>query len=315
MSIQTRLQQLLKSLRQLFKRAAEDPPPQPDSYDQPVDTNDTESEQHDTATSGNSTGSTDDSTGSDTDSQPATTSEDDPGGEEVDIEWPPWPTTPCVGQELPEWPEKEVPQPTPPDNPKATITGKIWPIEGNTDLQAGCEMAAQHLEYALLKSYGDQYDAHVEVSETVVPRGVRDRASFKDWVTTVSDEPPAQHINTHVSSRGPPGSACCGFGSITIRELFDGVSWNPEDGDCVKRRRWGQAAYAVQQILHESFHQLGISHMKREVEVRGDMHSTVMGATYTSSKESGWHLYELHPADDPYDGFELFDAKAQWDGK
>lgn len=228
------------------------------------------------------------------------------GGDNLDIEWPPWPENPCVGEEIPEYPEREVPEPPRPEDPVATIDAKIWPEEGNSDLRSGCEMAAAHLEYALLKHYGDKYDAHVVVSEMDVSEGVRDRATFKDWVKSQDEERLGTHINTHVGTDGSRGSACCGFGHIRVGDLFDDVTWT--DDSCVKRRRYGPAAYGVQQILHESFHQIGISHFKKEITIDGSSHSTIVGSTYTLADENDWHLFELHPGDDPYDGFELYDV-------
>ena len=205
---------------------------------------------------------------------------------------------PCVGSDR--WDHAPT-MPTPPAEPDATIDATIWPEVGSDDVRAGCEMAAAHLEYAILEAWGDTYDADVSVAEESVPEFVKDRAGFKEWANNRSSAEPAEHINVHAGTDGPPGSACCGWGYVNVEDYFDGCSWDAASG-CVKRRRWGPTAYGLSAIIHEGLHCIGISHAGDDawvksatVEIGGDQHSPIMGTSYAGVGEQGWHLIELHP--------------------
>ena len=216
-------------------------------------------------------------------------------GEELDLDGM---QNPCVGSDR--WDHAPT-MPTPPAEPDATIDATIWPEVGSDDVRAGCEMAAAHLEYVVLEAWGDTYDADVSVAEESVPEFVKDRAGFKEWAQDRSSTKPAEHINVHAGTDGPPGSACCGWGYVNVEDYFDGCSWDAASG-CVKRRRWGPTAYGLSAIIHEGLHCIGISHAgdnawvkSATVEIGGDQHSPVMGTSYAGVGEQGWHLIELHP--------------------
>jgi hypothetical protein len=208
---------------------------------------------------------------------------------------------PCVGSTR--W--NHAPEmPAPPDDPAATIHATIWPEAGESDVQTGCEMAARHLEYLLLDAWGDRYDAIVTVATEAVPEYVKDRAGFKEWATNEASAVPAEHINVHAGTDGPPGSACCGWGYVNVNDYFDEIGWTADSG-CVKRRRWGPVAYGVSRIMHEALHCLGISHggddawlKDATVDIGGDRHSPVMGTSYVGIEADGWHLMALHPEND-----------------
>lgn len=225
---------------------------------------------------------------------------DDDGDDNVDIpEGAMPPEVPCVGDEADErwrswdqwrdWPE-------PPQDTEDTIEVKFWPEAGHPGISDGCRMAADHMEYAVLDAFGDSYDVTAGVSNTEVPEHVKDRSGFKEYVTEQADENPARHVNVHLGSDGPPGSACCGYGYVCVEDYFDDFEWTGDD--CVKRRRWGPDAYGCAAALHEAMHCLGLTHYKKETTVDNQRHSTLMGVSYTSQDESGWHLFELHPNDD-----------------
>lgn len=222
--------------------------------------------------------------------------EEDPEVDIPDDAMPP--EVPCVGnaadnrwQTWDQW----RPMPTPPDDPTDTIEVKLWPERGHPDIHTGLEMTAPHMEYAVLDAYGDTYDITVTVADTAIPEYVKDRSGFREYVRERSDEEPARHVNVHAGSDGPPGTGCCGWAYANVEDYFDGVTWTT--GDCVKRRRWGPNAYAAVRVIHEGLHGLDLTHYKEETRVDGVWHSTLMGVSYTSNEEKGWHLFELHPED------------------
>ena len=208
---------------------------------------------------------------------------------------------PCVGSDR--W-DHAPEMPTPPEEPDATIDAKLWPEAGSDSVRAGCEMAAAHLEYVVLEAWGDQYNVDISVATEAVPEHIKDRAGFKEYAQTKAAETPAEHVNVHAGTDGPPGSACCGWGYVNVDDYFDGLTWNPESG-CVKRRRWGPVGYGLSIVIHEGLHCIGIAHVgdhkwlkSATVDIRGDRHSPIMGTGYIGIKEDGWHLMELHPRND-----------------
>jgi len=207
---------------------------------------------------------------------------------------------PCVGSE--EW-DHAPEMPTPPEDPDATIDAKLWPEAGSDSVRAGCEMAAAHLEYVVLEAWGDQYDVDISVATEAVPEHIKDRAGFKEFAQTRAVETPAEHVNVHAGTDGPPGSACCGWGYVNVEDYFDGLSWG--ESSCVKRRRWGAVGYGLSVVIHEGLHCIGIAHVgdhewlkSATVDIGGDRHSPIMGTSYIGIEENGWHLMELHPRND-----------------
>lgn len=224
--------------------------------------------------------------------------DDDDSDDEVDLSGM---TNPCVGDGR--W-QHAPPEPPRPDNPDATIEAKLWPERGRDATEVGCRMTAAHFEYVILDAWGDEgIDADVRVADRAVPEYVKDRAGFKEWARNETDEPAAEHINVHVGTDGPAGSACCGWGYVNVAGYFDGVTWG--NGDCVKRRRWGPVGYGVSAIIHEALHCIDVSHegeyawLKREtVEIRGESHVPIMGTSYAGARDRDWHLIALHPEND-----------------
>jgi hypothetical protein len=208
---------------------------------------------------------------------------------------------PCVGSDR--WDHAPA-MPTPPEDPDATINVLLWPEMGSDDVRAGCEMAASHLEYVILEAWGDQYDVNVTVSEETVPEYIKDRAGFKEYARNEADRSAAEHINVHVGTDGPAGTACCGWGFVNAEDYFEGISWDPAS-NCVKRRRAGSTGYGLSAVIHEALHCVGISHTgddawlkKATVDIQGTRHSPIMGTSYVGIKTNGWHLIELHPDND-----------------
>lgn len=204
-------------------------------------------------------------------------------------------------------PEGSVEWPDPPADAEATIEVKLWPAAGDYNVRRGCAMTAEHFQYVLLEGFGDRYDASVDVASEGVPPGVRDRSAFKDWLledgSGTADEAPAAHANVFVDARNWGGSACCGFGHVSLGTRFDDPTWN-----AVKRRRYGRDAYFMSAIIHEGMHCIGVSHedsnewlerrRRGTVEIDGEPHSPIMGTGYLDFEEDGWHLFELHPDND-----------------
>jgi len=208
---------------------------------------------------------------------------------------------PCVGSDR--W-DHAPEMPTPPEDPDATIDVLLWPETGSDDVRAGCEMAAAHLKYVILEAWGDQYDVDVAVSEEAVPEYIKDRAGFKEYARNEADRSPSEHINVHVGTDGPAGTACCGWGYVNAEDYFEGLSWDPAS-NCVKRRRAGSTGYGLSAVIHEALHCVGISHTgddawlkEATVDIQGTQHSPIMGTSYVGIKTNGWHLIELHPDND-----------------
>lgn len=273
MSIQTRLHQLLETIRDLFDRDAE-PPPQPPAYDQPVDTNDTTREQDDTATSGNSTGSTDDSVGDsssvDGDSQPDTSSGD---GVDLDIEWPPF-----VGSQAgPKWPN-------PPQNPRDTIHIELYYRADNPDGEVTCHRLSPYIKYAVLDAWADDnLDVNVSIHPDAVPEMVDGRDRFTSWIWN-RDKDPAKDANLLIHQLDAQSGSAGGHAGWVTHEYFSDWNRDPHPDAPIKNVGGGDnsPSEGIALTLHELGHCLGLGHLEPYKSVRA------WGHDYTPPMATGY---------------------------
>lgn len=202
---------------------------------------------------------------------------------------------PCVGSEY--W-DHATPWPEPPETPTDTIEMKLWPVAGIND---GARKAAAYLQYSMLDAWSDEYDVAVDVAETPMPSHVSSRQQFKDWTSTLTEQT-VEHGNVGIH-RGPTsGTGGPRFGFIGVNDYLDDVMWN---NGCVKRRMGGEGGFAINAIIHEAYHTVGVSHANEYEWVKnatvtrwGVDHATPMATGYGRDEPVGWFTPELHPDND-----------------
>jgi hypothetical protein len=195
--------------------------------------------------------------------------------ESVGLSWPP--------REPVSWPER-------PDDPDGTIEVRLYHDDDSLGLRA-CRQTAPYLEWAMLDAWADRFnlDAEVTVREEPVPDAGDDTGSFDNWIWTDECDM-AKDANMLVVESGEGGAAGGYSGFVEGPEDFEGWGYDPEETDedgnpAIVPYGGGEPRKAVNTVIHEVLHCLGLSHNGRfsefeEVEWYGTSYCPPLWTTY-----------------------------------
>ena len=214
-----------------------------------------------------------------TEETPYESEDEETSDDEVQITWPP---NDCV--EVPEASGDE------------TIEFKLYAADG---YRQEVEAVRPYVEYAFADAYGDRYGVEVTVSDTTAPQGLTDD-TYRDWLENQNDLAKDGNIVIYQdegSIRGLGGAQYAQFSKAGELEGFD--------PNCVKRLGWNDKHHAINTIIMEVGHCLGLGHNGEKVNWKGeewtgsgDSFITPMSTGYTRAQGYIHELWKgLHDKD------------------
>ena len=175
------------------------------------------------------------------------TSEDD--GSEVNLSWPP---NDCV--EIPDTSGEE------------TIELRMWARDEHHEY---LKNARPYVEYAFADAFGDRYNFDVTVSDTRLPEEV-DGSNFNGWLWKQDDMVKDGNICVFQDDgTNPPG-----LGGGYTAYYAEADKLKGFDPDCIKQFGYSDAHFAVNIIVMELGHCLGLSHNGAKVNWKGNKWSS-----------------------------------------
>jgi hypothetical protein len=197
--------------------------------------------------------------------------------DEITVEWN-WPPNPCI--QTPHLGEGD-----------ETIEIQLYYRAGDDGGEDACRAAIPWVRHAFEEAWGTRYTVDIGVHPEPVSAAVETFEDFNSYVWSLDSGDRARDANCllfdegGVAGRGGEDAAV-----INVVEEFRGAGFDPDE-DCVREHGATSFDEAVNLVIHEIGHSLGLSHDGGPVRMHGRRYIPPMRMSYD---DGGRYYHQLH---------------------